>query len=253
MGLIEIDREVIDAYIKSFLGFGNRMAKFWLIGMEEGGEDQSEKVYKDITAWKAKGGREFCDIIEGSTKENCSPEAKKYFYDNPVIIHKTWNKLIRLLLSIDHDIKNADEVREFQKNSLGKSDGDNSLIDFFPLPNVDIGDWIYEGKTSLKFLRNRKELIRELAPVRIERIRDKIKIYRPRVVVFYSTSPDSMKFWKQIAGAEMKFDDGKKYSIKVREGVIYAVIPHPNRPGITNQDYENLGSEIRDLLNHTHQ
>ncbi len=248
MGLIEIDRVLIDTYIKSFLGYGNRMAKYWLIGMEEGGADQFEKVYKDIAEWKEKGSKEFCDILEGVTEENSSPEMKKYFFDNPVIIQKTWNKLIRLLLYIDHEIKDIEEIREFQKHQLGRKDGDNSLIEFFPLPNVSISDWIYEGKTSLKFLNNRKDLVREMAPVRIERIRDKIKIYKPRVVVFYSTTPIYMKFWKEIIGLDLKSDENKKYSIKVKDGVLYAIIPHPISRGITNTDYENLGLEIRELL-----
>jgi hypothetical protein len=250
MGLIEIDRVLIDAYIKSFLGYGNKMAKYWLIGMEEGGSDQFEKVYKDITEWKENGAKEFSDILEGSTEKNCTPDVKKYFFDNPVIIQKTWNKLIRLLLTIDHEIKDINEIREFQKHHLGRSDGDNSLIEFFPLPNVSIADWIYEGKTSLKFLNNRKELVREMAPVRIERIRDKIKIYKPKVVVFYSTTPAYMKFWKQIVGSDLKFENGKKYSVQVKDRVLYAVIPHPNSRGVTNSDYENLGFEIRELLNH---
>jgi len=248
MGLIEIDRYLIDSYIKSFLGYGNRMAKYWLIGMEEGGADQFEKVYKDIAEWKENGSKEFCDILESYNEENCPPDAKKYFYDNPVVIQKTWNKLIRLLLSIDHEIIDINEIREFQKHHLWKKDGDNSLIEFFPLPNISIEDWVYEGKISLKFLNNRKELIREMAPLRIERIRDKIKIYKPKVVVFYSTTPIYMKFWKQIIGSELKTDNDKKYSINIKDGVIYAIIPHPNRPGISNRDYENLGFEIRKLL-----
>ena len=248
MGLIEIDRDLIGAYIKSFLGYGNRMAKFWLIGMEEGGADQFEKVYNDIAEWKCNGAKEFSDILEGINKENCSPDAKKYFFDNPVVIQKTWNKLIRLLLTIDHDIKSINEIREFQKNQLGKNDGDNALIEFFPLPNVSITDWIYEGKTSLKFLKNRKELIRQMAPDRIERIRDKIKIYKPKVVAFYDTSAECLKFWKQIIGTEINLDNNKTHIIIVRDGVIYAVIPHPNRPGVSNKDYENLGLEIRELL-----
>jgi hypothetical protein len=112
-----------------------------------------------------------------------------------------------------------------------------------------MADWIYEGKISLKFLNNRKELIREMAPVRVERISDKIKIYKPKVVVFYSTTPIYMKFWKQIIGSEIKIENDKIYSINIKDGVIYAVIPHPNRPGVSNKDYENLGFEIRKLLN----
>jgi hypothetical protein len=248
MGLVEIDRSLIDTYIKSFLGYGNRMAKYWLIGMEEGAADQFEKVYKDITVWKDGGAKEFCDILEDNNEDNCIPDVKKYFYDNPVTIQKTWNKLIRLLLSIDHDIRDINEIREFQKHHLGKKNGNNCLIDFFPLPNVSLADWIYEGKISLKFLNNRKELIREMAPVRIERICDKIKIYKPKVVVFYNNTPIFIKYWKQIIGSELIYDSEKKYSINIRDGVIYSVIPHPNKPGISNKDYENLGLDIRALL-----
>jgi hypothetical protein len=225
------------------------MAKYWLIGMEEGGTDQFEKVYKDITEWKENGSKEFRDILDGSDENNCSSDVKKYFFDNPVLIQPVWNKLIRLLLSISHEIKNTEEIREFQKHNLGKKDGDNSLIEFFPLPNVNIADWIYEGKISHKFLNNRKELIREMAPVRIERIRDKIKIYKPKVVVFYSTTPGYLKFWKLIIGSETKYDPGKKYSILIKDGVIYAIIPHPTSSDVSNKDYENLGFEIRKLLN----
>jgi len=76
-------------------------------------------------------------------------------------------------------------VRDYQRNRLGRSNGDERLMELLPLPSPSSEQWRYAAHSRLPWLANRKVYTDYQAPRREKRILQEIKKYRPKLVVFY--------------------------------------------------------------------
>ena len=46
-----IDRDLLHEYIERFFGYGNLSAKYWFVGLEEGGDDHLALLQKRLAVW----------------------------------------------------------------------------------------------------------------------------------------------------------------------------------------------------------
>src|SRR5713226_7016665 len=90
------DDQLLTAFINHFYGYGNYDAKYWFVGMEEGGGNDFTEIVKRINAWDSRGRKELEDVAEyhkaiGITR----------LFDERPRLQTTWNKMIRILLSAE--------------------------------------------------------------------------------------------------------------------------------------------------------
>ena len=182
MAIDEIfDDKLLGAYADHFYGYGAYSGKYWFLGMEEGGGDAFSEVQSKLTTWNQHGRQELEDLYsfhhDVGIRQWFRPQAK---------MQPTWSKFIRVLLSVKGEEANAERVRDYQAESLGRSAGESCLMELLPLPAPALDRWPYGQRSRLPQLVNRETYMAHYAPYRVEHIRTKLREHRPRAVVFSS-------------------------------------------------------------------
>jgi hypothetical protein len=235
--------EILEKRIGTFYGYGNYDGKYWFIGMEEAGGGNFENINFRINTWEKRGKNEIDDVAE--YHEDMGWWDKK--------IQRTWNGLIRILLSAK-GIENIDreDVREYQFNKLGRKNAETCLLELFPLPSTSIDDWIYTQHSQLPFLSDRDKYTNYCLEKRINHISHKIKEYQPQVVVFYGTGYEYS--WRKIADIEFQriefasTETSKKHHFFIGEHnqTVFVIAKHPVAFGVTNDYFHYIGKSIAD-------
>lgn len=217
--MIDFDKELHN-FSHKFLGYGNLSSPLWFIGMEEGGGNSKEEIASRIKAWINLGRDEVCDIFMFHIEIGDND----FFIEKPKI-QKTWNKLIRLQLGIESISPTTNDVRDFQRDKLGRLDSKNALIELMPLPSPGINIWHYDKFSKLPFLRNRATYFSYFLDKRVSLLREKIFSHKPKMVVFYSFS--YLEHWQTIASVPLVFNANLDCYSGTSEGVVFLVIKHP--------------------------
>ena len=245
-----LDDNLLAEFAKTFYGYGNYDGHYWFVGMEEGGGNSSEEIAARLSVWNKRGRQELEDVAEFHRKISVG----KYFESPPARaeLQPTWNKLIRILLSAEgkllsdkEDEAQTERVREYQRTSLGRTQGESCLIELLPLPSRSTRkkDWKYAKWTTLVQCVYRETYQDYYIPTRTRHIWERINQYKPRVVVFYSTSRDYRKWWEQIAGTSFSFDEASKVHTAHQYGTVFAIVDHPVRRW-RNDYFHNAGQCI---------
>lgn len=250
-----LNKEKIEEYMNNYYGFGNWNSNIWFIGMEEGGGYEEEEVNKRIESWYTTKK----DLIDN--KAHHERIGLTQFFEKGTL-QKTWMRLIRLKLSIEGKLsgissKDTEIIREVQKNSWGRIDSDNALLDLFPLPSPNAKDWFYNKKfnwTEIEYLKNRESYRDALETQRTQYLRDKISKHSPRVVIFYSK--EYIPYWNKIVGSD--FNTGSKIIFRQGKNEVRAIkrkttcfvqVPFPGRNAQSNNFWTDTGMKIRNHLN----
>ena len=238
------DDDLLAKFAETFYGYGDYNAPYWFVGMEEGGGKHFEDVERRLSVWQQQR-RELEDVAEFHRAIGFAR-----LFDNKPILQPTWNKLIRILLSAEGQDVQTEQVREYQRDSLGRvSGGKNCLIELLPLPSPGIKDWTYTTWSYLPQLKSREEYKEHYMCDRAKHIQERIDQYRPRVVVFYSTTKEYMECWEYIAGASFpSAETGKTPYIARRDGMLFVVTSHPATKGLTNEYFHGIGQSIAQEL-----
>jgi hypothetical protein len=232
---------LLKEFIFNFFGYGNYHSKYWFIGMEEGGGNSIKEVNRRLNAWEKRGKLELEDVAE----YHFAIGIPEHFRD-PAKLQPTWNKLIRILLSAEGQAGATEDVREYQKSSLGRLNGESCLLELLPLPSPSTGKWLYGQHSSLPYLKTRKLYSETCTPFRAAHIRSRIDDFKPKAVVFYSFSYKD--HWQEIAGAKLEKSENGEYFIGENDATLYLITKHPAFTGITNRYFENIGEIIRSSL-----
>ena len=210
------------AFAKGWYGYGRWQAPYWFVGIEPGGDDLDVLV----PLWIDQGRDELSDIIAHHEQHKVD-----WFSDDARRPQKTWEKLIWLLLAYNGRDATPPAVLQYQKDKLGRREGDVALIELSALPAID----------------NRVKRPRMLYRCeRVSHIAARLREHRPDFVVFYS--PDNGKerryvdAWSAIAGAPLTRD------VPVRIGQTTCVVTrHPN--GQWQKEYwVSLGKTLRNMM-----
>jgi hypothetical protein len=182
------DDKLLAAFAHTFYGYGNYKGAYWFIGMEERG-DSFQDVATRLFVWDRHGRPELEDVALFHNEIGHG-----YLFEKRPKLSKTWNKLIRILLSAEgrllsdkEDEARTERVREYQRTSLGRKQGQSCMIELLPLPSPSTKDedWMYVEHSALDYCANRKVYKAHFMPLRANHIKERIAQYRPQVVVFY--------------------------------------------------------------------
>lgn len=208
---------------REFFGFGHWNAPYWFIGPEQG-KGRSEQISNEVRAerWSAALNRpEICDcrifheVIGDLT-----------WHSRRVPLQPTWKKLILTLLAFGDQPHDAEHRRRYQADHWGRADGETCVIELSGTVSRSLSD---------QNLRDR------FVAERVARIKSKLQLHPPRVVIMYGLGEASA--WSEIAGKPLQVDTpvllGK---------TVFAVAPHPNTRGRTNADWIDFAHRIRRLI-----
>jgi hypothetical protein len=236
-----LDDELLQEFMHSFYGYGNYRGDYWFVGMEEGGGNSVEGVARKLATWESRGKRELEDLVG----EPGTTGVSRYFTENPPI-QRTWGGLIRIMFSIEGRSATTDEIRRYQRDLLGRSDGNTCLLELLPLPSPSTGHWLYKDYSQLLYLTNRETYKNELIAGRSAHLKKRIEKYKPKVVVFYSVGYGP--YWKQIAGVDFSLAEVDGVYVGQNDHTIFAITKHPAAKGITNEYFRRVGELIASKL-----
>lgn len=257
--------ELLNKYIESFYGFGSYNAKYWFIGMEPGSTDPLGQLKKRLNAWKKAKCPDLHSDIKQYHEDICEPES---FQGDPKNgkpnIQRTWGALIRTVLAIENpnqDLGDKAIIRAYQKDKLARRDGNECLLELFPMPCKGKNDWQYQGwgeTRKIKDLLQCKEHYRNM--IKGHRIKCLQKMINERkstagAVIFYGLG--YFNYWCQVMGpTKDKFklepydnNSPHRHSFYAKKNsTVFAVMKHPSR--MPNRYFEEVGEKIRKLLNY---
>src|SRR5258708_27596908 len=100
--------------MEGFFGYGQYPARYWFIGMEEGGGSSVAYIAAKLVGWRDRGAQEV-EELGGADPILGAPQ---WFGPYPRL-QPTWNGLIRILLSAEGQEVTTEQVREYQRTRLG--------------------------------------------------------------------------------------------------------------------------------------
>jgi hypothetical protein len=234
------DDLLLQEFMNTFYGYGNYAALYWFVGMEEGGGVSFEEITKRLNVWDRRGRRALEDVadyhIELGITHSFVEKAK---------LQPTWAKLIRVLLSIEGKSPTKEEVRSFQQHHWARSSGNVSLIELLPLPSPSIRHWLYGEHSKLLDLTSRDKYRQIWSTKRIQGLQERIRMYKPKAVIFYSFS--YLPYWNEIVGAELQPALSGAIYAHQNPSTLYTVLKHPAAKGkeITSEYFHEAGRFIR--------
>lgn len=158
-------------HLLGFIGYGDKDADLWFLGMEEGGGGESN--IRARLSFKP-----FEDNYEAHKKLGILK-----FHEGKRIIQRTWRGMSLLSLLISERPTDTESIREHQAEVLGRLGSNTLLCELMPIPKASIGTWGYE-KLIPQF-ESRESYYAEVMPKRIPLLRDLYHNCRPKIVIAY--------------------------------------------------------------------
>ena len=234
---MSLDDELLGRYIDTFYGYGNYAGDWWLVGMEEGGGNTADEVTTRLRLWDERGRKELEDVNMFSS----SPELAKWFTQKPPL-QSTWRGLIRLILSAEKRPTDAETARAYQGTELGRVGGNTCILELMPLPSQSVGHWIYGEHSARPELRDRQTYLEQVAPRRVQHLRERIKTHRPKAVIFYSRNYQS--WWEKIAGTPFGGVVEPGVQLLKTGETLFVMTRHPVHRGVTTEYFVRAGTAI---------
>jgi hypothetical protein len=178
-------------HLLNFVGYGRLEADILFLGMEEagGGEDNIRARLK------------FRPVEDCAEAHQILGITKHHF--GRKVIQRTWSGMCYIMLRIDGKTADAESIRNYQADYLGRFQGNSLLCELMPIPKPNLNDWGYE-KLIPQF-SSPDEYYRVVKPRRIKFLRTLVKEYLPKVVIGYGKG-FSQTYWQAY---EELFPDSK--------------------------------------------
>lgn len=233
-----LNSDLLEAFIRSFFGYGNLKAPVWFIGMEEGGGNSLKEVHDRLRAWNRRGRKRIEDAAAFHIRIKMDNLFLKADGGGPTI-QGTWRKLILVVLACrgNENLGNRqlmkEAVREFQRTTFGRKTSCIAALELFPLPSPNRESWNYgcgQGVpkrrwTRLPYLRTRPIYEKSVIDDRTKLLKQLIARYNPKCVVLYGKA--FRQHWGRLADHEfMPNEDG---TLIGNGPTKYLLLPHPSR------------------------
>ena len=196
---MRIEEKELQYWLDHFYGYGSWQAKIWFVGYEDGGGEWPEEVAEKLNYFYNTHSTDkqstLCNIRElykhvAARLEGPRGSLFSNMYDhrfgNQAIQHGVWKNLIAFV----HGYGNATlpDLLTYQKNSLFLPTSNEAWIQLYPLPSPHSHAWYYSwlDLPELQFIRRRAQYQEHVYPNRIVHILQKIKEYKPEVVMMYA-------------------------------------------------------------------
>ena len=241
------NENILTNFIEKFYGYGNYKSPIWFVGMEPGAPKDKSKIKKFFDVWKDRGEPEIDDVKKSHEQTKIKHYTKLFAQNSDY--QKTWGGLIKILFfASGKNHFTTDDIKEYQRTQLGRRNSDHCLIELLPLPSPGTNIWPY-SKTGIKELKDRKVYKSTYLPLRVERIKNRIKEYEPKVIIFYSLT--YIKHWQKLVEKDFtlykKIDNQKIMQTEV-DNILYLVIAQPSQ-GVSNKYLSEVGELVKKHLN----
>jgi len=231
-----LNDDLLQQFMHTFYGYGDYDAPFWFVGMEERGRGTVAGVNRRLRRWKERGKRELEDLAQWHLAEG----PHRRFSGRPAL-QPTWNRLMRILLTAKGEDVTLSALRRYQKERLGRADGESCLVELFPLPAKSTGSWLYGEHSDLPELANRKRYRQALAPERARHLRSRLLVHRPQAVIFYSTNARYRRWWEKIARTDFERVGEPAFYLGDDGDTQFVICRHPVAVGIRNEYFHRIG------------
>lgn len=211
---------LVQERIKNFWGYGSLESPTWFVGMEEG-FDSSTKPPELVARFKATHGHTTVDMRNGM--EEVADHIRWFQHGAP--IQPTWKYPIALYLYLkNRAVPTKEDIGDYQATKLGDALlRETAAIELMPLPSnkANGATWMY-GDIDLPCLQTRNAYLKAYKPARVQKLKELIAQYRPKIVIFYSLTylPD----WTEIIGV-IPQEVTKGMYVAYTAGTTYCVIP----------------------------
>lgn len=149
-----------------FVGYGNRNAPFWFVGMEERGSKKRLRRRLNF--------RRFEDL-----KRAHKILGIKDYHWTKSKLQPTWKRMCWLMLALNH--QNFDDkqlVLDYQAERLGRKKDETFLLELMPLPAKNLKSWDLH-----ELFKSRSEYKRKVRPKRIKLLNRLLRKHQPEKVV----------------------------------------------------------------------
>jgi hypothetical protein len=230
-------------YISTKLGYGNPKGDFWFIGPEEGGDASS--LIERVAIWNALGEDKAFQDLRGF--HLAYKNGTESFFEGKIKLQKTWNGIIEVLFGIEGNEASVSAKKAYQSMQLGSLNGNTLLAELFPFASQKLNDkdWL-----SL-FGETKNQYWNKYSNTRIALLTAHIETYKPKAVVFYSTSFSN--YWLTIISncKGEKLDIQRPdlpLSLYKSDSTLFAIIPHPVSIQMNGTIKSEIGAKIRMFL-----
>lgn len=230
------DDELLTEFAHTFYGYGDYNGRYWFIGMEEGGGNTFADVNQRLRIWKERGKHELEDLAA----YHAAIGITSYFNEKPTL-QRTWAKLIRILLSQEGSEPTTEQIREYQRSALGRSEGDTCLVELLPLPSPSTRQWLYSHHSQIDYLISRDSYQQTLLGFRISHLKQRIDEYKPGAVIFYGFG--YRYYWQEVAGVRLTKESDGIY-VGENGASLFTMLRHPAAKGVTNEYFRQVGTII---------
>jgi hypothetical protein len=235
-----LDNALLTSFCEHFFGYGNFTSRFWFVAEQEGGGKDLAEAMRRFNAWDALDRPTLADCLRfHQLIGDCR------WHATGAQVQPTWEPFIRIVLALINNnfVRVADdgEILKFQREDLGRLQGDNCVIDLLPLatPGLEAKHWDWSKWCNLSSLADPKSFYQWISPSRMERIRNELRRVDTVTVVFFGTDQRFLKCWSQICETEFQEIGEVTYRYKNSKkdwGVLFSqrgnkkflVLPHPN-------------------------
>ena len=182
-----LHQDNLNAFMNTFMGYGDFNADTWFVGMEEAGGNSLGDIQTRICTWTERGGR----VLEDCAEYHHAIGGGNLFTPPLRAAQRTWDWLMRAQLKSESKAHDAHASKVMQVERWLRSGSKTCGIELLPLPSPKSGSWHYDDYSNDPILRDRASYREAMLPTRIAAIKKSIDEHKPRNVLFYSkTYPD---------------------------------------------------------------
>ena len=193
------------------------------------GRHENDDLKRRIEAWRHFGSRELDDCREFHLRIG-----EQRWHGENAVLQQTWRKLLLSLMVFLGEPTDEATRLSYQKKEWGRQPGDTCVVELSGL-----------AAHSLKTQRDRECFRAE----RISDIRARIHSYNPAFVIMYGKSRNCRKAWTAIADSAALIRQPFAFAEFRKCGsTVFALTPHPTSWGPTNEDWIELGNQLRALV-----
>lgn len=235
-----LNQNTLNAFMNTFMGYGDFNADTWFIGMEEGGGNTIENVQTRIGTWAKRGGR----ILEDCAEYHHAIGAGHLFTPPVRAAQRTWDWLMRAQLMSEGKAHDVTAAKVMQGERWLRSGSKTCGLELLPLPSPKTSVWHYNEFSSDPALQNRASYYAAMLPSRITAIKNAIDEFKPRNVVFYSKQYKA--HWHQIAATYFIEDDGLSIAKSSDTTFFCTIHPAAQIKGVGKKIayWENIGARL---------